>query len=481
MSPTQEDSTHNPAPELLLSELSALMNAHRHAFGQERVFRRAWGLLLGWLFAFSRKTMTQLLVALGWVCDDWSANYRLLSEGRLDYDRLTQTLFSETLRHVPEAEPYRTFVDATPILRHSKTMPGTFWGRAAGGLGFRPNVRRMQRFVNLAWLVPQENGYTRAIPLRWFSALPQKAVPAKGEPTRREWEAGLLALQWVRQRLDEAGRAKQWLMATADGSYDVNDIWIQLPKRTLLVVRCAKNRRLYELPKPKEGRGRKPTYGTQAPHPQEWLHRKGGWERATLEVRGKQRLVKYRVRGPYLVEGSGQQPVFLLVVKGHTIRNKAGRQVRYRPPSYSLVNALKREGQWVMPADAVELLTWAWQRWEGEVSHRELKSGFGVGQMQCWSQKGSLLAVQWAVWMYAVLVLSGYRAWSLCRGSLSPPPRWREPARRWSLNTLWQAYRQELWQPAEFQAVRCGSPSNWPEIPWLKQGLWNAARGSMRG
>ena len=60
----------------------------------------------------------------------------------------------------------KAFVDATPILRHSKTMPGTFWGRAAGGLGFRPNVRRMQRFVNLSWLVPQENGYTRAIPLR---------------------------------------------------------------------------------------------------------------------------------------------------------------------------------------------------------------------------------------------------------------------------------------------------------------------------
>ena len=45
MSPTQEDSTHNPAPGALLSELSALMNAHRHAFGQERAFRRAWRAL----------------------------------------------------------------------------------------------------------------------------------------------------------------------------------------------------------------------------------------------------------------------------------------------------------------------------------------------------------------------------------------------------------------------------------------------------
>ncbi|HSK83314.1 MAG TPA: hypothetical protein VK902_07890 [Rubrobacter sp.] len=39
-------------------------------------------------------------------------------------------------------------------------------------------------------------------------------------------------------------------------------------------------------------------------------------------------------------------------------------------------------GEWVLPYPAHELLTWAWQRWEVEVCHREMKSGFGLGEAQ---------------------------------------------------------------------------------------------------
>src|SRR5436190_7623643 len=85
----------------LMEALTPLVMAHRPAFRQERVFRRAMLLLIGWLFAFSRKTMTQLLAALGLVNQDWSAWYRLISHPRVDYDQLTRCLFQETLGHVP--------------------------------------------------------------------------------------------------------------------------------------------------------------------------------------------------------------------------------------------------------------------------------------------------------------------------------------------------------------------------------------------
>jgi hypothetical protein len=181
------------------------------------------------------------------------------------------------------------------------------------------------------------------------------------------------------------------------------------------------------------------------------------------------------------VEGSSKQPVFLIVVKGHTIKNRRGERVRYRPPGYLLVNAVKQAGRWVMPADAVEILTWAWQRWEGEVCHREVKTGFGVGELQCWSERASILSVQWAVWMYAVLMLAGYRAWGLSGHCRSPLGRWRTGCCRWSLNTLWQAYRQELWQPPEFRATCQGSPSEWSENPPFRAALWNVVRGCVRG
>ena len=481
MSTIRQDLTQKSGPGILLGELAALMGAHRQAFGQERLYLRGWSLLLGWLFTFSRKTLTQLLVALGSVEQDWTAWYRLLSRRRIDYDGLTRTFLRETLRHVKVDEFYRTTIDATPIPRHSRTMPGTFWGRVSGGLGFRANLRRIQRFVNLAWFIPEEQGYTRAVPLRWFTALPPKAVAAEGEPLRKEWEAGLAALQWTRRSLDEEGRSEQWLMTVADGSYDVNDIWEQLPEKTVLVVRCAKNRRLYELPKRKAGRGRPAVYGEPAPHPREWLHQPGKWEQTTLEVRGKRRPLKYRVKGPYVVEGGAEQPVFLLVVKGYSIRNRAGQAMRYRPPSYLLINAVKRASRWQMPMDTAEVLTWAWQRWEVEVCHRELKTSFGLGELQCWSKYASILSVQWVVWMYAVLVLAGYRAWGLLGDRRPPPGRWGTSAHRWSLTTLWQGYRQELWQPGEFRALCLGSPDNWLEKPPLLRSLRNAAQGAMRG
>src|SRR6266536_1856387 len=170
----------------LMAQLGALVKAHRAAFHQERTRCRAWLLLCGWLFTFSRKTMTQLLSALGLLHSDWSAWYQFLNRCRVDYARLTQCLLVQTLRHVPAEELYRVVLDGTSFLRHSRTMPGTFWGRAAGGLGCRTNLRRMQRFLNLSWLLPAEHGYTRALPLRFFSALPPKAVAVHDEPARTE-------------------------------------------------------------------------------------------------------------------------------------------------------------------------------------------------------------------------------------------------------------------------------------------------------
>ncbi|MCS6862395.1 MAG: hypothetical protein NZT92_18995 [Abditibacteriales bacterium] len=40
-----------------------------------------------------------------------------------------------------------------------------------------------------------------------------------------------------------------------------------------------------------------------------------------------------------------------------------------------------------------------------------MKRGLGVGQMQGWSEQGAVVSVTWAAWVYAVLLLAGYRAW----------------------------------------------------------------------
>ena len=60
-----------------------------------------------------------------------------------------------------------------------------------------------------------------------------------------------------------------------------------------------------------------------------------------------------------------------------------GRRRRQREPSFPIVSAVPADaGGWDLSLPVDELLAWAWQRWEVEVMHRELKSSFGLGQQQ---------------------------------------------------------------------------------------------------
>ncbi len=106
------------------------------------------------------------------------------------------------------------------------------------------------------------------------------------------------------------------------------------------------------------------------------------------------------------------------------------------------------------------------------MAHREMKSGLGVGEMQCWNPRSAILSVQWSVWMYAVLLLAGYRTWGLLEGPATPA-RWWKGAKRWSLSTLWRSYRAALWGTGEFRAAWSTSATDW----W-KKGAWLTTLGN---
>jgi hypothetical protein len=211
-------------PVTLLPILLVLLAAHRPAFGQDRPYQRCMALTLGHVCAFSRHTITQLLVALGLGGVDWSAFYRLFSVPRLNYDQLTTCFLRETLTHVPVETPYQVGLDGVQIPRSSQRLPGSSWLKAPRTPPWRPGIHRAQRFVHLAWLVPMAaaSGYSRAIPLRLEAAFPANAAQARRapiQPARREWEAGRDALVWLRAALDAASRTAQRIVAVADSAY----------------------------------------------------------------------------------------------------------------------------------------------------------------------------------------------------------------------------------------------------------------------
>jgi hypothetical protein len=446
----------------LLDTVLELLQGARAACEQQRSFERLVALSLGHMLAVGRRTITQDLVTLGLTESDWSAFYRLFSVPRVDEAVLSRTLSEQALALLPSDEPAVVVLDGLQLPRHSRSMPGTSWLRHPETPPFRTGIQRRQRFLNMALLLPASaSGYQRALPLRLLPAVPEKAVPAAGVVPQTEGQAGVTALRWLRELLDTTERAGQQLIAVADGSFSNARMWRDLPPEVTLLARCAKNRALYALPQQHGTRGRPRSYGERQPRPDAWLAHHRGWRRLTLPVRGRSIPLTYRVEGPVLVKGAPQTPLFLLVVRGVA---KAGRHKR-RAAAFWLVNAVQNaSGQWVLPASPRQLLAWAWQRWEIEVTHREAKTEFGVGQAQCWSAASAMGVVQWQLWLYSLVILAGYRCWGLSPGPLQPLGRWRRPAGRWSLSRLLEGLRRELWELGEFRPLWTRSTGTWGEM-----------------
>jgi hypothetical protein len=475
-----KDSTKATQLPTLLQALIQLLEAHRPAFRQARPYWRAVGLVLAELFTFGRHTLAQGILSLGQTDGDWSGWYRLFSRERFDEAQLSSILARETLQDVPATEPYVVGIDSTQIRRSSLKMPGTSWLKSPASPTFRPGLQRAQRFLTGAWLTPLDNGFSRAIPLRFIAAFPPKAVPAH-EPTRREWEAGLSYLQWIRAQLDQAGRCDQPILVLADGGFDVLELWRHLPERVSLITRTARNRSLYWLPQPEPGPSCPASYGDKAPHPADWLHAGlRNWPKPQVLVRGKSIQMRYQLLGPFVRAGLPERPLFLLVVKGmHRLVGKKKPRYKHREPSFYLISAVQAGQSWQLPWPIETILAWLWQRWELEVAHREMKSGLGVGEKQCWNTRSAVVSVQWSVWVYAILVLAGYRTWGLCGGPPTPAAWW-PGAKRWSFNTLWRSYRAALWGSGEFRPLWLGTGDNWwKKETWLA-GLANSVAASVR-
>ena len=130
-------------------------------------------------------------------------------------------------------------------------------------------------------------------------------------------------------------------------------------------------------------------------------------------MRGRSRRMRYRVQGPFVRETLPHIPLMLLVIGGGK-RPKGSRRKNYKP-CFFLVSAVLIDGVWSLPFPIIDLLTWLWQRWELEIAHRQMKSGLGLGEKQCWNDKATVATVQWSAWVYSLMILTGFRMRPLLR------------------------------------------------------------------
>lgn len=102
---------------------------------------------------------------------------------------------------------------------------------------------------------------------------------------------------------------------------------------------------------------------------------------------------RYQIEGPFVLQKAADRPVLLVVVKGIAPRT-GSRPRKRRHPAFFLISAVQKGGRWVMPFATEYLLELGWERREIEVVHRECRSSLGLGESQCWSKAGAILAVR---------------------------------------------------------------------------------------
>lgn len=440
----------------LLPILAPLLLGLRTACHQERTWQRVVVLWCGALLNLGRQRLSQVIVTVGHGNQDWTAWYRLFNRGRVDWSRAQGQLVTELCAELGRDDPLVVVLDATQLPRTGKRMPGIGWGRNPFSPAWKPGIWRSQRWVGLHGLLPRSgNGMSRAVPLRF--QLASSAKTTAGLVPCPEWNAGLLLLTWLRHHLDRQGQTRRWVLAVGDGAYANAKLLKALPAHVELLARCAKNRRFFHLPQAQPLRGRKRRYGDPAPTPHQQLTTGTHFRTVPVPVRGRTVRLRVQVTGPLLMQPVPERPLFVLVVKGV----KQTSSYRRREATYLLVTAVPTAtGGWRLPLPLSEVLSWAWQRWEVEVLHRAIKSGFGLGQQQQWSTLGSQGTVQWIGWLAAAVTLSSYRAWGWGAQTDGRAGRWWRPP-RWTLATGLSQLRAEVWDLAEFQPVWARSPDKW--------------------
>ncbi|MCO5215562.1 MAG: transposase [Thermomicrobiales bacterium] len=371
---------------------------------------------------------------------DWTATYRVFSAPRVAISALQRQVIAHWLRLYARHDPVVVVVDGTQLPRTGRKMPGSGWGRSPRTPPWKPGIHHAQRWEGTSGLTPPTaEGDSRAIPLVFAPAPSPTSRPWADHPPQTEWQAALEGVWIIREAMDALGEQDRPLVVTGDGAYSGAGTWNALPPATTGIARCAKNRALYHLPDPNEPprRGRKRLYGDRGLTPQAQGQEHSGWQTCVIRVRGKDRHLRIQVTGPWVIKKAADHPLMLITIAG--IGRGRGSSRRSRDMMHFLVNARQTSHGWELPYPVEQLALWVWQRWEVEVMHRELKSGWGLGDQQQWSARGAVTVTQWVVWVYAVLILTGVR----CPPSIRHSRRWYRQ-RRWTPRDLTMQLREEL-------------------------------------
>lgn len=402
-----------------------------------------------------RHTITGALCTAGKQFSDWSATYRLFSQGNWSSEALFSAVRQSILEELPEEAPLITALDDSYLKKTGTKIPGVKYVRDPMSPPFRPNFIRGQRFCQLSALLPSgsEPGPARGIPLQ-YHPVPPVAKPQPNAPpqVRKEYrrrckeqslpQHGARLIAQLRQQMDQQGAAQRWLISAVDGSYTNARVLKALPQRTTLIGRIRADAKLYFPPQPHSGVGRKRQYGERAPTPEQLRQDSSiPWQSVPVYAAGRLHQFQIKTLAPVLWRKAGaERPLRLIVIRPLGYRPRKGARLLYRQPAYLICTDADLSLEKL-------LQSYVW-RWEIEVNHRDEKQIIGVGEAQVRHPRSVDRVPALAVAAYAFLLLAAHRAFDPAAPPQDfPLPQWRQNRNKPRLSTqdLINRLRQELW------------------------------------
>ena len=405
--------------------------------------------ILSQLVCMGRHTMTNLLTTEGRQHIDWTADYRMYSQERIECKNVFGQIRKEVCALNAGKKLLITALDDSLLHKTGKKIPGVKYARDPMGPPFQVNFVRGQRVIQMSASVSEE-GQSRMIPVMFDDAStadkPKRNADAevwaryKEEcKVRRLSVRGSQCIQGMRSQMQ-----KDWdLWVAVDGSYTNRTVLNDLPDNTVLIGRIRSDAKLFHLPIANAiGAGRKRIYGTTAPTPEEIRTDDTiPWQTVRAYASGKMHEFKVKTMKYLRWRGSGKQHTLqVMVIAPLRYRLSQGSRLLYRDPAYLICTDPE------IPAEEL-LQAYLW-RWGIETNFRDEKTLMGTGQAQVRNPASVKAVPQMMVASYSLLLLAGIKLWGV-KGmpQLNNIPKWQDPSKkaRASTNDLIKQLRTELW------------------------------------
>lgn len=402
-----------------------------------------------------RHTITSLITTTGQQFEDWTSDYDLYSQNRVNPKALFSQMRREVEAFLPSKAPLCVALDDTLLRKSGKTIPGAAYRKDPLGPPFNVNLVWAQRMLQLSAAVPLDHGQVRMIPIAFNDASTPRKPRATAPIEEREKHKELMkqrnlnalavdALKNLQQeRTTQDGQTPD-LHVVVDGSYTNKKVLRHLPENTTLIGRLRKDAKLNAKPEIQPARGRKRIYGEALPTPEQIRKDESiPWMEVQAYASGKKHTFKVKTISVLRWRAAGEQDLRLIVIAPVAYKLRKGGQTLYRQPTYLICTD---------PSLPVEIVVqhYIW-RWEIEVNHRDEKTLLGVGQAQVRQEQSVSSVPASAVASYAMLHVAAIKAygWAGLPGVI-PAAKWRKAQKKQRASTqdLVNELRRELWASA---------------------------------